>query len=96
MGLWGAENSGVAVLPRAFGTRRQAGRSRLIAALRDRDELAVDEARTGLQVISRKLDSYGPPPGASPKQREEAANLWRTWHDSVRPPDLDGPDAFLN
>ncbi|MEO6810179.1 MAG: HEAT repeat domain-containing protein [Isosphaeraceae bacterium] len=68
----------------------------LIAALRDPDEAVVAEARTGLQVISRKLDGYGPPPGASPKQREEAANRWRAWYDSVRPPDLDGPDAGLN
>jgi HEAT repeat protein len=68
----------------------------LIAALRDPDEGVVSEARTGLQVISRKLDGYGPPPGASPGQREEAANRWRAWYDSVRPPDLDGPDAALN
>jgi hypothetical protein len=67
----------------------------LIAALRDPDENVVGEARTGLQVISRKIDGYGPVPGSTPEQRAEAAKKWKGWYDSVRPPDFEGPDDDL-
>lgn len=59
----------------------------LIAALEDPDEAVVAQARAGLQILSRKLDGYGPPTGASPAERRAAAAKWRSWYDSIRPPD---------
>lgn len=58
----------------------------LIKALTDRDDTVSTEARLGLQVLSRKVDGFGPEPGATPEQRVEAANKWRAWLESVRPP----------
>ncbi|MBX6313021.1 MAG: HEAT repeat domain-containing protein [Isosphaeraceae bacterium] len=60
----------------------------LITALADPDDAVVGEARTGLQLLSRKLDGYGPPPGATEDQRKEAVAKWRAWYQSVRSPDL--------
>ncbi len=69
----------------------------LIRALLDPDDAVVVEARTGLQVLSRKIDSLGPPRNATPEQKLEAARRWRDWYESVRPPDLDPlDDPVLN
>jgi hypothetical protein len=57
----------------------------LIDALRDPDEGVVAEARLGLQLLSRKIDGYGPPPAATPEQREAAIAKWREWYESTRP-----------
>jgi hypothetical protein len=65
----------------------------LILALLDPDPSVVDEARVSLQVISRKLDSLGPPRGASPEQKLEAAKRWRDWYETVRPPELEPLDV---
>jgi hypothetical protein len=65
----------------------------LILALLDPDPAVVDEARVSLQVISRKLDTYGPPRGASPEQKLEAARRWRDWYETVRPPELEPLDV---
>jgi len=62
----------------------------LIGAIKDIDNDVVAEARTGLQVISRKLDGLGPPPGATAEQKAEAAKKWRAWFDSARPPSTEG------
>lgn len=68
----------------------------LIAALKDPDGPVSLEAQTGLQVISRKLDGLGPPPGATAEQKADAARKWRAWYDSARPPSTEGSiDALL-
>ncbi|MDB5351109.1 MAG: lyase HEAT-like repeat protein [Planctomycetota bacterium] len=67
----------------------------LIKALLDEDDKVVDEARTGLQVLSRKLDGFGPPSKASAAERLAAAKRWQAWFQSVKPPDLDAPDDLL-
>lgn len=67
----------------------------LIAALRDADEGVVMSARTGLQVLSRKLDGYGPQSQATAEQKLEAAQKWKAWFEAVRPPDLNAPDDDL-
>ena len=64
----------------------------LIRALMDPSGEVVDEARVGLQVLSRKLDSLGPPRGASAAQKLAAARKWKAWYDSVRTPDLPALD----
>lgn len=69
----------------------------LIRAIRrDADDAVVQEARLALQVLSRKIDGLGPPPGATAEQRAEAADRWQAWLDSVRPPglNLDEGDAI--
>ncbi|MFO0957237.1 MAG: prenyltransferase/squalene oxidase repeat-containing protein [Isosphaeraceae bacterium] len=58
----------------------------LIKALTDRDDNVVNEARLGLQVLSRKIEGFGPEPGSSPDQKADAANKWRAWFEGVRPP----------
>lgn len=62
----------------------------------DPDDAVVQEARLSLQVLSRKIDGLGPPPNATPDQRAEAAQKWKAWFDSVRPPglNLDEGDAI--
>ncbi len=67
----------------------------LIRALLDEDDAVVNEARTGLQVLSRNLDGFGPPPKASREVREAAARKWQAWFNSVKTPDLDAPDVLL-
>ena len=64
------------------------------ALLDDRDDV-VAEARIGLLVLSRKLDGFGPEPKATAEQKQEAAKKWRTWFESVKPPDLDAPVDIL-
>jgi hypothetical protein len=64
----------------------------LIGALTDPDDRVVDTARLGLQMLSRKIDGLGPPPGATPEQRKEAAQKWREWYDAIRPLNLAGQD----
>jgi hypothetical protein len=64
----------------------------LIKALRDPDPSVVTEARGGLQFLSRKLDGYGPPAGATPEQLAEAVSRWHAWYDSVRPPGFAADD----
>lgn len=60
----------------------------LIAALEDPDEGVVAEAREGLQLLSRKIDGFGPPPNATPDQKKAAAGQWRQWFNDTRPPEL--------
>ena len=57
----------------------------LIEALRDPDEGVVAEARQGLQLLSRKIDGYGPIPSATPEQKEQAIARWQSWYEAVRP-----------
>lgn len=57
----------------------------LMEALRDPDNGVVAEARLGLELLSRKIGGYGPPPSATPEQREASIALWRAWYESVRP-----------
>lgn len=57
----------------------------LADALRDGDPAVVREARRGLQLLSRKLDGFGPADGATPERRDEAAKAWKAWYESVRP-----------
>ena len=59
----------------------------LINALRDDDPEFRVEARNGLQLLSRKVDGFGPPTEATPEQRQEAMRQWREWYNSVRPVD---------
>jgi hypothetical protein len=63
----------------------------LIEALRDPDEGVVAEARAGLQLLSRKIDGYGPAPSTTPDQKEQAIARWRGWYEAVRPLTA-GPD----
>jgi hypothetical protein len=60
----------------------------LISALEDRDDGVVAEARAGLQILSRKIDGYGPAEGASAAEKHEAAKKWLAWYDEARPPDV--------
>jgi hypothetical protein len=64
----------------------------LIDALNDVDEAVVAVAREGLQLLSRKIVSLGPPAGSTPEQRQEAARRWREWYSAIRPLDLEGQD----
>jgi hypothetical protein len=57
----------------------------LADALKDNDEMVVREVRRGLQLLSRKIDGFGPPDGASAAQREQATKAWRAWYEEVRP-----------
>ena len=57
----------------------------LIDALRDPEPGVVAEARMGLELLSRKLDGYGPPDPATPEQKIAAALRWREWYESIRP-----------
>jgi hypothetical protein len=67
----------------------------LIDALADGDDAVVTTAREGLQLLSRKIDGYGPSPGAALEQRKEAAQRWRAWYQAIRPLDLEGQDDDL-
>ncbi len=57
----------------------------LAEALKDNDEMVVREIRRGLQLLSRKIDGFGPPDGAPPAEREQATKAWRAWYEEVRP-----------
>lgn len=61
----------------------------LIAALEDPDETVVDQARQGLQLLSRRLEGFGPAPGASLEERQRAAKQWTAWYEATRPGVLD-------
>ena len=67
----------------------------LIKTLLDSNPAVVSEARIGLQVLSRKLDGFGPVADAPPEERLAAARRWQTWFNSVKPPELDAPDDIL-
>lgn len=67
----------------------------LIKALLDNDPGVVNDARIGLQILSRKADGFGPSGEAPIEQRIEAARKWQAWFQSVKPPDLDAPDLAL-
>ena len=56
----------------------------LIDALKDPDDAVVGEARAGLQLLSRKIEGFGPAPGATPEQKAEAIAKWRDWYESIR------------
>ena len=64
----------------------------LIRGLLDPDEGVSTEARVSLEVLSRKLQGYGPPRGATAEQKLAAAKRWRDWFELVRPPGLDALD----
>ncbi len=64
----------------------------LIRALLDPDEGVSAEARVSLEVMSRKLEGYGPPRGSTPEERLAAARRWRDWFELVRPPGLEALD----
>jgi len=64
----------------------------LIRALLDPDEGVSAEARVSLEVMSRKLEGYGPPRGSTPDERLAAAKRWRDWFERVRPPSLEALD----
>ncbi|WP_435016845.1 HEAT repeat domain-containing protein [Tundrisphaera sp. TA3] len=57
----------------------------LISALRDPDPGVRDEARDGLQLLSRRIDGFGPPRDATPDQVEAAVKSWRAWYEGARP-----------
>jgi hypothetical protein len=57
----------------------------LIGALTDREERVVVAARTGLQLLSRKIDGYGPADGSTPEDRKKAAEAWQQWYELIRP-----------
>jgi hypothetical protein len=58
----------------------------LMEALRDPDVGVVDEARRSLELLSRKMEGFGPPSSASPEQKEAAILRWKEWYEAVRPP----------
>jgi hypothetical protein len=64
----------------------------LINALLDDDAAVMHTARQGLQLLSRKLEGLGPPAGARPTERAEAAERWRAWYQRTRPLNLQGQD----
>ena len=65
----------------------------LAEALRDPDDLVVREARRGLQLLSRKIEGFGPPDRSTPARREEASKAWKAWYESVRPLRVDPSSA---
>ena len=64
----------------------------LIEGLKDPDESVVTASREGLQLLSRKVTSLGPPTPSTPEQRIEAAKRWHDWYANIRPLDLEGQD----
>lgn len=60
----------------------------LIDTLLDPDPDVVDAARMGLELISRKIEGFGPPSPSTPPQRKEAAERWRNWYNTIRPLDV--------
>ena len=63
----------------------------LINALRQdgEDDSVVAEARSSLQFLSRKIDGFGPPTPSTKEERQDAAQQWQTWYNSIRPLDQD-------
>lgn len=68
----------------------------LIGAILDPNDDVVVEARRGLQLLSRKVESLGPPSPSTPDQRQEAAKRWRAWYDAIRPLGLDESDGAVS
>ena len=62
--------------------------SDLIDALEDPDDQVVATAEYGLRLLGRRLEGYGPEPGATPEAKQAAADRWREWLESIRPPEL--------
>ena len=62
--------------------------SDLIDALEDPDDQVVATSEYGLRLLGRRLEGFGPEPGASAEQKEAAADRWRQWLESIRPPEL--------
>ena len=48
------------------------------------DEGVVNEARIGLQLMSRKVEGFGPPDKATPEQKLAAAKRWQAWFQAVK------------
>jgi hypothetical protein len=57
----------------------------LMETLKDPDDGVVTEARRGLELLSRKIEGFGPPASATPEQREAAILKWKEWYEAVRP-----------
>jgi hypothetical protein len=57
----------------------------LIDALHDPDEVVVNEVKSSLQLLSRKIEGFGPPASPTPEQRETAVKAWKSWYEAVRP-----------
>jgi hypothetical protein len=57
----------------------------LIFALSDPNWLVVEAARDGLCFVSRKFQGYGPPPNATPEQKQAAQAKWKQWYLAIRP-----------
>lgn len=57
----------------------------LIRALSDPDPTVVIAARDGLQRLSRKFDSFGPPDEFNDAQRTEAIARWKNWYRAIQP-----------
>ena len=68
----------------------------LIEALNDNDDGVVGEARTGLRILSRKIDGYGPGLPSTPESRGEAVKAWRNWYLRTRPLTVDQDDLSLD
>jgi hypothetical protein len=64
----------------------------LIRTLLDADGHVVAEARVGLELLSRKVEGFGPAPNSDAAQKLEAARKWRAWYEANRPPTLDALD----
>jgi hypothetical protein len=58
----------------------------LIGALEDPDDQVVSEARGGLELLSRKLEGFGPASGADAAAKHAAAQKWREWYDGAKSP----------
>ncbi len=59
----------------------------LIQVLGDSDPEVMVEARNGLQLLFRRVDSPGPAVGATPDQIKVAMAKWREWYNAIRPAD---------
>ncbi|HEV3121362.1 MAG TPA: hypothetical protein VGY53_05645, partial [Isosphaeraceae bacterium] len=59
------------------------------------DEAVIEEARSSLQFLSRKIDGFGPPSPSTPEDRLEAARKWLTWYSSIRPIDQNPGEELL-
>ena len=57
----------------------------LIFALSDPDETVMKAARDSLRFISRRIEGFGLPDKATPRERGQAQEKWRNWYRSVRP-----------
>jgi HEAT repeat protein len=61
--------------------------------VQNEEEDVITAIQLGLQLLSRKIKGFGPPPGSTPEQRLAAARQWREWYQAIRPLDIDGQDA---